>query len=365
MKILLLSDLNSIHTKKWVKAISLEGIELFVFGLTPAKDEFYENFSNVQTGSANQENLRSRSLFSKLSYLKQVKKIKELYSSFKPDLVHAHYASSYGLLGSYLKHKPYLISMWGTDIFEFPKQSILNRILLRRNLRRADFLFSTSHSMAKEAKLYTNKEIRIVPFGVDVSLFSPCVSQIKNEFVIGIVKTLELNYGINFLIEAFSILNKEFNERNIKLIIAGSGSQEEALKNQVKLLRLSDKVEFRGYIPNVEVPACFNEMDVAVISSLEESFGVAAVEAGACGIPVVATAVGGLPEVVIDGRTGLICEPANPKDLSIKLTKLLLDDQLRKTLGQNARNHVLENYNWNQNSSLMVSHYNSIYNSRT
>lgn len=365
MKILLLSDLNSIHTKKWVKAISLEGIELFVFGLTPAKDEFYENLSNVQIGSAHQENLRSRSLFSKLSYLKQVKKIKEFYRSFQPDLVHAHYASSYGLLGSYLKHKPYLISMWGTDIFEFPKQSILNRMLLRRNLKKADFLFSTSHSMAKEAKLYTNKDIKIVPFGVDVSLFSPRASQLKNEFVIGIVKTLELNYGINFLIEAFSIVHNKFPERNIKLVIAGSGRQEEALKNQVTSLKLSNKVEFRGYIPNSEVPACFNEMDVAVISSLEESFGVAAVEAGACGIPVVATAVGGLPEVVIDGHTGLICEPANPKDLSIKLTTLLLDDQLRKTLGKNARTHVLENYDWNQNVALMVSYYNTIYNSIT
>ena len=112
--------------------------------------------------------------------------------------------------------------------------------------------------MANEAKLYTNKKIRIVPFGVDVSLFSPRVSQIKKEFVIGIVKTLEINYGINFLIDAFSILYNKFPERNLELIVAGYGSQEEALKNQVKLLQLSDKVEFRGYIPNAEVPACFN-----------------------------------------------------------------------------------------------------------
>ena len=136
------------------------------------------------------------------------------------------------------------------------------------------------------------------------------------------------------------------------------------MKNQVKLLQLSDKVEFRGYIPNAEVPACFNEMDVAVISSLEESFGVAAVEAGACGIPVVATAVGGLPEVVIDGQTGLICEPANPTDLSNKLSKLLFDVELRLVLGENARNHVLENYDWKQNSALMISYYNSIYKGR-
>ena len=60
MKILLLYDLNSIHTKKWVEAISLEGIELFVFGLTPSKDDFYENFSNVKIGSAKLENLRGR-----------------------------------------------------------------------------------------------------------------------------------------------------------------------------------------------------------------------------------------------------------------------------------------------------------------
>lgn len=363
MKILLLSDLNSIHTKKWVKAIAQNGFELFVFGLSPSTDEFYENFSKVQIGSANQKNLRGRSLFSKLGYLKQVNSLKQIYTSFKPDLVHAHYASSYGLLGSYLKHKPFLISMWGTDIVEFPKLNVLNRLLLKRNLRKADYLFSTSHSMAEEAKLYTNKEINIVPFGVDLTLFKPHSKAASDEIVIGIVKTLELNYGIHFLIDAFQLLVSQLPNQQLKLIIAGSGSQDVNLKKQVLDLSLTPFVEFTGYISNEKIASCFNRFDIAVIASLEESFGVSAVEASACEKPVVATCVGGLMEVVIDNVTGLHCEPANSRDLAEKLKILIENPMLRDELGKNGRVHVLKNYDWNQNVALMIDHYRRIYNS--
>jgi len=156
-------------------------------------------------------------------------------------------------------------------------------------------------------------------------------------------------------------VHTELPTLNLKLVIAGTGSQESVLKSLAASLKLEDKIEFRGYIQNKEVPACFNEMDIAVVSSLEESFGVSAVEAGACGLPVVATAVGGLPEVVLDGQTGLICKPAHPIDLAEKLKVLILDDQLRKNLGCNARDNILKKYDWHQNAALMMNYYQSIY----
>lgn len=365
MKILLLSDLNSIHTKKWVSALSDNGINLCVFGFSAPEDDFYAKLINTEIHFAAERQIGKSSSFSKLSYLNYFKTLKKVYKSFKPDLVHAHYASSYGLLGSFLRHKPFLISMWGTEIFDFPKSNKLNRFILKRNLKRADHLFSTSHAMAKEAELYTSKEIHIIPFGVNLDQFTPVKKHSSNEVVIGIVKTLEPNYGIRFLIDAFKQLTLDLPAQKMKLIIAGSGSEENALKEQVKSLNIESLVDFRGYIKNEMVAACFNEMDIAVVSSLEESFGVSAVEAAACEIPVVATRVGGLPEVVLDNITGLLCEPANVNDLKSKLEYLVLNPDLREKFGKDGRTFVLSKYDWQRNVQEMIKHYNSIYDSKS
>lgn len=364
MKLLLLSDLNSIHTKKWVSGLAARGCEILVFGLSEPRDEYYVGLKDVRIEYANQSNIKDRSRFSKLGYLKHAKKVKQICREFKPDIVHAHYATSYGLLGSLLRQKPFLISVWGTEIFDFPKASALNRILLKRNLAKATHLFSTSKRMAEETKLYTNKKVEVVPFGVDVSRFKEMDSATTNAasdtMVIGIIKTLEKNYGIDYLLEAFADVVKRFPERNFELHIAGEGREEGALKRLAKELELTDKVFFRGFITHDKVPDCFNEMDIAVISSLAESFGVSAVEASACGKPVVATSVGGLPEVVVDQKTGLLCEPANAKDLADKLSILVADEEKRKAYGKAGRQFVLENYDWEKNVDLMLKYYQEI-----
>lgn len=360
MKILMLSDLNSIHTKKWVSGLSEHGIEILVFGFIAPSDNFYDKLENVQIQYGAALKSSRASLRSKLGYLKHFRKLKRACKSFKPDIIHAHYASSYGLLASFLGRHPLLISMWGSDIFDFPKANRLNRIILERNFKNADYLFSTSHAMAIEAKKYTSKNINVVPFGVNLNQFSKQERATTPEIVIGIVKTLEPNYGIRFLIAAFKILKDDLPNQSLRLIIAGEGSEEQALKDQVKSLGLQKHVAFRGYIKNDKVAACFNQMDIAVIPSLEESFGVSAVEAAACELPVVATRVGGLPEVIIEGVTGLLCEPGNVEDLTAKLKKLILSADLRMKMGKEGRKYVLSQYNWNENVQLMVEHYKSI-----
>ena len=361
MKILLLSDLNSIHTKKWVTGLAKRNCEICVFGLSKPQDDFYESLDNVTIAFAELEGLRSRSILSKLIYLKQRKKIKEVYKAFKPDIVHAHYATSYGMLGSLLKHKPYLISVWGSDVFEFPQASFINKIILKRNLSKATRLFSTSKIMGLETKKYTNKKVETVPFGVDITKFHP-VPQKKESTIItlGIIKTLELNYGINYLLDAFKLIISKYDTIKFKLTIAGDGSQKEALKKQVHELNIEDLVDFKGQINQTEVADCFNQMDIAIIASLAESFGVSAVEAAACGIPVVATNVGGLPEVVLDGKTGLLCPSKNPQALANQISKLIEDSDLRKKMGKEARKFVVKNYNWEKNVDLMMTHYQSI-----
>ena len=247
--------------------------------------------------------LYSVSVLQKLSYLKVIKQLKKINREFNPDIIHAHYATSYGLLGTFLNHKSFLISVWGTDVYSFPKQSWLKKQILKYNLRKAKAIFSTSPDMAKETALYTKKQIHVVAFGIDIEKFKPIEKEESSRITIGIIKTLEDVYGVNFLIDAFAIIEKK-KKYDVELLIVGKGNKMPILQNQVKALGLKH-VKFVGQIRHELVPEYFSKMDIVVIPSLQESFGVAAVEASACQKPIVVSNVGGLPDVVIEMKIKL------------------------------------------------------------
>ncbi|MFK7783760.1 MAG: glycosyltransferase, partial [Crocinitomicaceae bacterium] len=279
---------------------------------------------------------------------------------FQPDIVHAHYASSYGLLGSFLKHSSYFISVWGSDIFDFPNDSFIKKAIIKRNLRKAKVICSTSEVMAREANKYTNKQVHVVPFGVDIDRFKSTNKEVDpNELVFGIVKTLEDKYGISFLIDAFDLLSKGDSTSNHRLLIVGGGSKEKALKEQVHHLGLTDQVEFTGPVQHTEVPSYFNKMDVVVIPSTldSESFGVAAVEASACEKPVIVSNVGGLPEVIIEHKTGLVAQPKNANDLFEKMKSLVESPESISAFGKAGRENVIEKYTWSDNVLSMIELY--------
>ena len=183
-----------------------------------------------------------------------------------------------------------------------------------------------------------------------------------NSFIIGTIKTLEKKYGIDYLIKGFKIVKDKNPNLHLKLKIAGNGSQLDNLKELVKELNLEDSVEFLGRIPLNEVSNVFNSFDIAVFPSLRESFGVAAVEAQACGIPVIVTSVGGHPEVVINDKTGIIVESENSRQISDAILKLLNDENLRKSMSIEGRNFVKENYEINLNFNAIEDIYKEILN---
>lgn len=354
MRLLLLSDLNSVHTKKWVRGLSDNGIELFVFGIDTLKSTYYEQFNNVQQYSYGLNVGTS----SKYAYLKSRGELKRIYQEFQPDIVHAHYASSYGLLGSLLKHKAYFISVWGTDIFDFPNESFVKRAVIKRNLRRAKVICSTSEVMARETKKYTHKQVHVIPFGVDVDRFRSTNREVNpNELVFGIVKVLEDKYGISYLIDAFHLLTKSDASKRHRLLIVGGGSREQTLKKQVNRLGLDEQVEFTGRVEHEKVPLYFNKMDVVVIPSTSESFGVAAVEAAACEKPVIVSNVGGLPEVVIGNKTGLVAQAKNANDLFKKMKSLADSPENISLFGKAGRENAIEKYTWSENVLQMIELY--------
>lgn len=363
MKVLLLSDAYSIHTIKWAKSLSKKGIEIAIFSLNYNENEGnpYQHNNNIKVYYCADKNAKKRSSgFAKISYLKALPCLKQVIKEFKPDIVHAHYASSYGLLGALSGFHPFILSVWGSDVFDFPNISFLHKAVIKYNLAKADKILSTSKVMAIETNKYTDKEIVVTPFGIDLDKFKPLkVNSIfdKNDIVIGTVKTLEEKYGIEYLIKAFAIVKDKHKYLPLKLLIVGAGSLSTALKKLTYDLGIEKDTVFTGKIEHELVPVYDNMLSVSVSVSNSESFGVAVIEASACGKPVVVSDVGGLPEVVKDGITGIVVPPRNPQETAEAIKKLVLDDSMRKQMGAAGREHVAQFYDWNKNVEQMVDIY--------
>jgi len=259
---------------------------------------------------------------------------------------------------------PLIISVWGSDVYDFPKVSILHQALLKYNLKKSDQVLSTSNVMARETSLYTNKPILVTPFGIDTSLFKPApdINFEQTDLVIGTIKTLEKKYGVAYLLQAFSILYHKYPDIRLMLLIVGSGSLDKELKVLAETLGISSVTEFTGAVPYAEVVKYHNRLDIYVAVSIDpsESFGVAILEASACGKPVVVSNTGGLPEVVQAGTTGFVVPVKDIEATALALEKLVLDLKLRQTMGENGRTHVQANYEWNDCVRKMINVYEKI-----
>lgn len=364
MRVLLLSDAFSSHTIKWANSLAKNGIEIILFSLSDYKEgEYSKEIIIVNMNLSNSIEERSRNSFLKISYLQVIFKLKKYIKYYKPDILHAHYASSYGLLGALSGFHPFIISVWGSDIFEFPKISFLHTAVIRYNLSKADRVLATSNYLKAESQKYTNKEITITPFGIDTNKFKPTnVKRVFSEssIVIGTIKSLEKIYGVDFLIKAFKMVKEELQHIPLKLLIVGTGSEEKNLKNLVQKLNLKNDTIFTGRINHSEISLYHNMVDIFVAFSIEESFGVAVLEASACAKPVIVSNLSGFGEIVDHGKTGIIVEKENLINLSEALKSLIINPDQRKLYGENGRLRAIERYEWNDSLKQMIRIYNSL-----
>jgi len=364
MRILLLGDINSTHLHKWANSLSNLGEDIGIFSISALDNplDYNSDITIISNELRVQDSYFLKGTFSKIKYLKLLPALKRAIKSFQPDILHAHYASSYGLLGSLSKFHPFCISVWGSDIYNFPHTSIFAKKILKSNLNNADKIFSTSFAMLNETIKYTEKEIEVIPFGVDIGLFKNTEKKTAEDapFVIGTIKTLEKEYGIEILIKSFHILVNKFPKLPLKLLIVGKGSLEVELKQLSKDLGIENSVQFPGYISPEDVPKYHNKIDIFVCLSHSESFGVSVVEAMATGKPVVVSDIGGLPEVVLHDKTGFVVESNNPNAAAFAIEKLLNDWDKAVEMGKNGRLHVLEKYNWNLCVQKMIDNYSLI-----
>ncbi|HAJ57172.1 MAG TPA: hypothetical protein DCL35_05320 [Candidatus Omnitrophica bacterium] len=203
-----------------------------------------------------------------------------------------------------------------------------------------------------------SSKIEVVYSGVDLGLLRPVYAADRlrpdgGVYTVGMFGRLEPVKGAGYFIEAAGIALKECDD--VKFLIVGDGSLRNELEDKVRRAGLAEKIIFTGWREDID--AVMSGLDILVLPSLNEAVGRSALEAQAMGIPVVATKVGGVPEIVKDGVTGLLVGPGDAGALAEAILKLLKDDKKRSDMGQAARGWVDEKFS----DRVMIKSFEEIY----
>ena len=183
----------------------------------------------------------------------------------------------------------------------------------------------------------------VIPNGVDTNRFKIQDVGLKNKDHITLITTSRLveKNGVGNIIEAMKLLPE-----NVSLTIIGSGRLESELKHHSQILNLKSRINFLGEVPNSEIPRHLSEADIFVRPSLSEGQGISFIEAMAAGLPVIATPVGGIPDFLIDGETGVFCQPRDPQSIAQAVMRLVSNPELARRITENSSRLVREKYDW-------------------
>ena len=354
MRVVYLADAPYVHTRRWIEHFVRAGFDCQVISFRPARIE-----------GARVHHIESAPALGKGRYLVHAHRVRRLVEDLQPDLVHAMHLTSYGFLGAYSGTRPLLLSVEGLDVLEAPYITPLHRWLTRYALSRAQGIAATGLQLAVHATRFAplGAAVTVVPYGADLDRFAPGHRELRGQVVIGAASRLSPEKGVRYLVEAFAQLYGRFGER-VRLRLAGDGPERRKLELIADRLGIANSVEFRGWVEHDDLPAFLQDLDIFVLPSSYEGFGVSAVEASATALPVVATNVHGIPDVVSDERSGLLVPPKDPRSLATAIGRLVEDGELRRRLGEGGRDYVSARYDWRQNAAQMLRLYERILDGR-
>jgi len=277
----------------------------------------------------------------------------------KVDLVHAHWSIPQGFTGLLLREVfgiPCVISLHGSDIYGLG--SPLVRSLNAKVILGAKVCTANSYATAKIARNLSGREdIQIIPMGVDMEFFRQatgrealhCGLGREGKTILYAGRLIEWK-GVEYLIRALPEVIEKHPEA--KLVVVGSGPCKKDLVGVTETLNLQDKVTFLDAVSQEELFHYYSIADVFVLPSIvndegeTEGLGVVLLEAMASGVPVIGTNVGGIPDIIKDGKTGLLALQRNPHDLAEKILRILDDEALRKELAEKGHDFVKQEFSW-------------------
>ncbi len=307
------------------------GIELRIFSLLPPRDELRHDI------------IRSAGLQEVTSY--DAADFGRILREFQPQLLHAHFATESTALAQQLAREhaiPFTFTSHGYDIYRKPPADFAARAAA------AGAVITVSEANAAYiAQTFgvNRSHIRVIPCGVDTTRFYPngAVPHTGPPVILAVARLVAVK-NLSLLLKGCALLRNQ--DLNFRCVIVGEG--EGACRADLERLRselgLQDLVEMPGVADQDTVRKLWQTATVGVLTSTSEGMPVSLMEAAACGVPVVATAVGGVPELVLDGVTGLLAPSGNPEVLARALQWVLLDPDLRTRMSLAARRRAEQHF---------------------
>ncbi|ASA95712.1 MULTISPECIES: N-acetyl-alpha-D-glucosaminyl L-malate synthase BshA [Anoxybacillus] len=293
-------------------------------------------------------------------------KIAEVAKREELDIIHAHYAVPHALCAFLAKqmvgdHLKIVTTLHGTDITVLGYDPSLSD-LIKFGIEQSDVVTAVSNALAVQTYelLDVQKPIQTVYNFVDERVYSRRRNdELRRQYGIAPHEKVVIHVS-NFrkvkrvcdVVRTFALVVKQVPA---KLLLVGDGPEMTVVCRLVKELNLCDHVRFLGKQENLA--ELYSISDVKLLLSEKESFGLVLLEAMACRVPCVGTAIGGIPEVIEDGKNGFLCALGDINDATRQTLRLLTDETLRETMGKNAYETVYEKFY----SERIVAQYEHIY----
>ncbi|MGZ4057201.1 MAG: glycosyltransferase [Bacteroidia bacterium] len=318
MKICLIADGESIHTIRWCRHFFDLGHEIHLITFKNSSIEgihiHYVNTGTINVGGGNWK------------VIFRTKEIKKIIKSVKPDVLHALYATSYGLVGALSGFHPYIVTPLGSDVLISPQNSFIYRTLLRYTFKKADLITSMApHMKEVMVKLGVPKEkITDIVLGINTDIFNRKNRKLSaNNFVVTSTRNFENVYNIPHFLRAIALVKSQIP--NLKVMMVGDGSLRDELKQLTKDLMIDDVVSFLGRVPQARVVEILNSSHLAVTVSLSDGNSLSIIEAMACGAYAIATDIPANREWIKEGINGDFVKINDVKALADCIMKVYLN----------------------------------------
>lgn len=268
------------------------------------------------------------------------------------DIIHSHIFPAMVCGAATKRGKKLLVTLQGGDLGEYKESNLIIRMLempfITWSLRKADLVHAVSSYMANAAGNIGAAKVTVVPNGVDTGIFHPRDrNQVRkklgyriDEKIIVSSSRLTPKNGLDYLIRAVA------NVPNIKLIIIGDGEQRKSLENLINDLHVEEKVSLLGYLEHSKLPDYLGAADVFCRPSVNEGFGISFIESMACRIPTIGTSVGGITDIIINGKNGILVPPENVEILTKALKRVVKDKHLSRSIAEQGLQTVKEKFTW-------------------